>query len=158
MNRRLLTKLLVGLAIFSPFAMDMKLAMASEQVQVTHAEVPSQIEFRVRMRKSDWTRDRGMKIKLVDVCNDTRCPADVQCLSVGNAQVILCFQVGTRSKIITLNTNKSPNTVVISGMKGRVGLPSAYVVKLNSLSPTPMAGKKIEYSLYTATLIIENAV
>lgn len=158
MNRRLWIKSLASLAVFSPFAMHMNLAMASEQAQVANAEVPSQIEFGVRMRKSGWTRDRGMKITLVNVCNDTRCPADVQCISAGNAQVVLCFQVGTRSKIVTLNTNKGPNTVVISGMKGKVGVPSAYVVKLNSLSPTPIAGKKIQFNLYTATLIIENAV
>lgn len=138
-------------------AMRANLVEAKETERLNNANVPSQIEFGVRLGKSGWTRDKGMKITMLEVCRDNRCPEGVQCVAAGNAQILFRFQVGARVRNVALNTNKAPNKVVIAGT-GKPGMPSNYVVRLNSLSPTPVAGKKTQTKLYTATLIIENAV
>lgn len=138
-------------------AMRANLVEAKETERLNNANVPSQIEFGVRLGKSGWTRDKGMKITMLEVCRDNRCPEGVQCVAAGNAQILFRFQVGARVRNVALNTNKAPNKVVIAGT-GKPGMPSNYVVRLNSLSPTLVAGKKTQTKLYTATLIIENAV
>lgn len=137
--------------------MSANLANAKDAERSNNANVPSQIEFGVRLGKSGWTRDKGLKITMIEVCRDNRCPEGAQCVSAGNAQILFRFQVGARIRNVALNTHKGVNKVVIAGT-GKPGMPANYVIRLNSLTPTPVVGKKTQTQLYTATLIIENAV
>lgn len=76
------------------------------------------------------------------VGEDSRCPANVQCVTAGNAVVALLIQErGEHSETLQLNTHSNPRSKTEEGMRFEVisltplpkageGPPSAYVVRL----------------------------
>jgi hypothetical protein len=62
-------------------------------------------EFRLRARQQVTLKGEGLRIKFAEVKEDSRCPADVKCVSAGNAAVRLDVSIrGRGSKSLTLNT------------------------------------------------------
>ena len=106
-------------------------------------------EFRVRVGRSVTFGRPGLRLKFLSVANDSRCPADVNCVWAGNAEVLV--EVGAESgkgkTTLRLNTNASPERPG----EGKYG---HYTVKLLGLSPRPGGGRKIKAGEYTATLLV----
>jgi len=106
-------------------------------------------EFRLRAGRTVTLAREGLRLRLVRVAADSRCPTGVDCVWAGNAEVVV--EVGTRnrrvSKTLRLNTNASPERPAEDKYR-------SYTVKLVELKPYPRAGRKIKQGEYTATLLV----
>ena len=91
----------------------------------------------------------GLRVRLVRVESDSRCPVDVNCVWAGNAEAL--FEVGARGwrgkRTLRLNTNAGPERPG----DGRFG---RYTLKLLGLAPQPRSRGKIAAGRYTATLLV----
>ncbi len=106
-------------------------------------------EFKLRAGRPVTFEGKDLRLKLLRVASDSRCPADVNCVWAGNAEVQVEVGAGSgkRKTTLRLNTNAGPERPG-EGKYGR------YTVKLVGLSPQPRAGKKIKAGEYTATLLV----
>ena len=104
--------------------------------------------------------DDGLKLTLVAVRHDSRCPIGVFCISPGDAEIVLLAYVGKqRAKIIRVHTNQDPQVVVLSALPpGQIGIPKTYSIRVDSLSPFRRLGKEIKQSDYRVVLGISVAV
>jgi hypothetical protein len=106
-------------------------------------------KFKVRAGRVVTLDGGRLRVRLVRVASDSRCPADVDCVWAGNAEVL--FEVGARGRAgkttLTLNTNASPERPG----EGRYG---RYTLKLVGLAPRPRSTGKIAPGQYTATLLV----
>jgi hypothetical protein len=86
-----------------------------------------------------------LKIKFVEVIEDSRCPEGVTCVWAGNAKVKLVitgYRTGT--KTVELNTN--------GGLKG--DQLEGYAINLDSVTPYPKADKPIKKSSYRVNISV----
>jgi len=105
-------------------------------------------EFRLRARQQVTLKGETLRIKFVEVKEDSRCPADVKCVWAGNAAVQLDVSIrGRGSKSLTLNTNSSSSLVDENLYRG-------YRVKLVELTPYPRSNRKIAAGDYVVTLLV----
>jgi hypothetical protein len=89
-----------------------------------------------------------LRIKFVAVEDDSRCPADVKCVWVGNAAVRLDVSTSRRDgKSLTLNTSRSSALVGETQYQG-------YKLRLVELNPYPRSDQKIAAGDYTVTLLV----
>jgi hypothetical protein len=106
-------------------------------------------EFKLKAGRVVALDGGRLRVRLVRVESDSRCPADVDCVWAGNAEVL--FEVGARGgagkTTLTLNTNASPERPG----EGRYG---RYTLKLVGLAPRPRSTAKIAPGQYTATLLV----
>jgi hypothetical protein len=82
----------------------------------------------IKLSSNKQTVDSGSKLtfKLITV-EDTRCPADVDCVWAGNAIVKISIAKGkSAAKMFELNTGIEPNIILYQG----------YNITLKDLSPT----------------------
>jgi hypothetical protein len=105
-------------------------------------------EFRLRARQQVTLKGESLRIKFVEVKEDSRCPADVKCVWAGNAAVRLDVSIrGRGSKSLTLNTNSSSSLVDENLYRG-------YRVKLVELTPYPRSDHQIAADNYVVTLLV----
>jgi hypothetical protein len=106
-------------------------------------------EFKVRAGQVVTLDGGRLRVRFVRVAEDSRCPADVDCVWAGNAEIMV--EVGGKGwrgkRSLTLNTNASPERPGEGGY-GR------YTVRLVNLSPQPRSRRKIAPGRYTATLLV----
>jgi hypothetical protein len=106
-------------------------------------------EFRLKAGRVLTLDGGGLRVRFLRVSSDSRCPADVDCVWAGNAEVL--FEVGARAwrgrKTLALNTNASPERPG-EGRHGR------YTLKLVALAPQLRSRRKIAAGRYTATLLV----
>jgi hypothetical protein len=86
--------------------------------------------------------DAELSIKFVRVTEDSRCPANVQCIWAGNGQIEIEARDDGQPNKLSLNTMEGVKEVV-------VGL---YRIQLLALDPSPAAGQNIPTGSYRATL------
>ena len=119
-----------------------------------HAEGEAQTarvgrEFKLKAGRIVTLDGGRLRVRLVRVAEDSRCPVDVDCVWAGNAGVL--FEVGGRGwrekKTLRLNTNASPERPG----EDRYG---RYTLKLTALAPRPRSNQKIAPGQYTATLLV----
>ena len=85
-----------------------------------------------------------LTIKFVNVIEDSRCPAGVNCIQAGNAKIqIKVTDRRGQTKTMELNTNKDPK-------EDKLG---PYAISLVSLAPQPMKDRKP--ARYTARFSIQ---
>jgi hypothetical protein len=102
-------------------------------------------EFRLRARHQVTLKGEGLRIKFVEVMEDSRCPADVKCVWAGNAAVRLDVSIrGRGSKSPTLNTTGNSPPFDYRG----------YKIRLVELSPYPRSDRKIAAGDYVVTLLV----
>ncbi len=106
-------------------------------------------EFDVKVGRVVTLDGGSLRVRLVRVASDSRCPVDVDCVWAGNAELL--FEVGARGwrkrATLRLNTNASPERPG----EGRYG---RYTLKLVGLAPQPRSTRKIPAGRYTATLLV----
>lgn len=83
-----------------------------------------------------------LAVKFVELVEDSRCPADTQCIWAGNAKIKIRVSKNGRSHALTLDTN-GPNQSVTS---------EGYSIKLVGLTPVPRSNVRINRNGYVATL------
>jgi len=88
----------------------------------------------------------GFKIKFAEMVEDSRCPADVQCIWAGNAKVRIEVRRGrSLSKSFELNSTTAPNGVKYNG----------YEITLKELTPRPRTNARINPDKYEAVFEIK---
>jgi hypothetical protein len=106
-------------------------------------------EFKVRAGHVVTLAGENLRIRFASVAEDSRCPAGVNCVWAGNAEVLI--EVGAKGvrgkKVLRLSTSAVGRGVV-------EGKYLRYTVKLVGLSPQPREGRKIPAGEYTATLLV----
>ncbi len=112
-------------------------------IQVSFAQAQNQMQLRVGQQKS--MANGKVRVKFISVMEDSRCPADVDCVWAGNAKVKIQVWVrGGETKIFELGTNGGE----------KAGQADAYRVELVSLTPARHSKKKIRRNDYRATFSI----
>ena len=106
-------------------------------------------EFEARAGRVVTLDGGALRLRLVRVESDSRCPVDVDCVWAGNAEVLV--EVGGRGwrGRQTLKLDTSAGGERASELRyGR------YTIKLVSLSPQPRSSRKIAQGQYRATLLV----
>ena len=86
-----------------------------------------------------------LKIKFLNVVEDSRCPTDVNCIWAGNAKIkIRVTGLGSGPKTFELNTSMGPKGDQFDG----------WAINLESLTPAPKSGKTIRPKDYRARFTI----
>ena len=101
-------------------------------------------QFVLRFGEGVSVQNAGLKIVFQDVTEDSRCPEGAVCVWAGNARI----QLGVNDTTIALNTTLDPKLVFLG----------KYMVRLNSLSPYPMIGRRIQKEEYVAALTVMGAI
>ena len=91
--------------------------------------------------------DAELSIKFVRVTEDSRCPANVQCIWAGNGQIEIEARDDGQPNTLALNTMEGAKEVV-------VGL---YRIQLLALEPSPVAGQNLPEGNYRATLQVSRS-
>lgn len=103
-----------------------------------------------------------LRITLVKVKYDHRCPINAQCISAGDAKVILRVKVaGKRAREYALHTDHKPNVLVIpahAGKQDEISIPKSYVISIKNLLPVPYAGKKTPQRAFRLKLKVDIAI
>lgn len=104
--------------------------------------------------------DKALRVTFLKVTKDSRCPVNARCITAGDAEVLLEVKVaGKKPELVKLHTHDDPRYVVISALPdGMIGIPKSYTVKLKSLTPQPVAGKRTRQRDYRLTLGFSIAV
>lgn len=106
-------------------------------------------EFSIGVGRAATFGREDLRVRLVSVESDSRCPVNVACVWAGNAEVLV--EVGAKNgrggKTLRLNTNANPERPA----EGRFG---RYTVKLVGLTPQPATTRKIRAREYTAALLV----
>ena len=89
-------------------------------------------------------RTGRITIKFLELIEDSRCPADVNCVWAGIARIEVRLTRNGKSAVFELNTNHRENPAVFQG----------YSVALSSLTPYPTSTSKPGPSEYTAKLTV----
>lgn len=106
------------------------------------AQNVQEVTVRVKTQKSVM-RDR-LRIKFVAV-EDSRCPADVNCVWAGNAKVtIKVTNRNGRTETFDLNTNLNAKSVKFGG----------YEITLGRVTPSPRSNIRINPNGYTASFTV----
>lgn len=106
-------------------------------------------EFKVKAGRVVTLDGGKLLLRFARVAEDSRCPADVNCVWAGNAEVLV--EAGAKGlrgwRTLRLNTNAS---------RERPGEASyqRYTVKLVGLTPQPRSTGKTPAGQYTATLLV----
>ncbi len=106
--------------------------------------------------------DEDLKITFIAVAKDQRCPINAQCLTQGDAVVVLRVKAGNQAaRNVRIHTDLKPRRVVIPANEfppGMAGIPKSYVIDIANLNPLPTAGKPTPQSKYRLRLRISVAV
>jgi hypothetical protein len=107
-----------------------------------NAQSQQQVSVRINNQKSVM-RDR-LRIKFVSV-EDSRCPADANCIWAGNAKVtIRVTNRNGKAETFDLNTNTGSKAVNFGG----------YEISLGSVTPYPRSNIRINRNGYTAKFTV----
>jgi hypothetical protein len=84
----------------------------------------------------------GVRVTLVGVVNDSRCPIDVVCVTAGNAEVRLRVLSEGEDRMVSLHTMQEPRAATVGAIS----------LELVSLAPSPRAGVPIPPAEYRARI------
>lgn len=134
---------LMALASFAILACATPSQPGSAGAVSTGIQVPLGREFDLGVEQEARVQGTPVTIRFVGVAEDSRCPADVQCVWAGNAaaRLVLSSSAGP-STDAALNTTLEPRTVIFSG----------YRVRVVGVRPAPRSGVSIPAGDYVVTL------
>jgi len=91
----------------------------------------------------------GLRVKFVELIEDSRCPVDVNCISAGNAKIRIQVRAarGGAARTFEINTGVEPQSITHAG----------YTIKFTDLTPHPRSNIRINPSGYRATFEIIKA-
>ena len=97
--------------------------------------------LRVQINKEKKFPKAKISIRFVELVEDSRCPADAQCVWAGNAKIKIRVTMNGRSHDLSLDTNGQHQAATAEG----------YSIKLLSLTPAPRSNIRIDRNGYVAT-------
>lgn len=86
----------------------------------------------------------GVRVKFVDLIEDSRCPIDTQCIWAGNAKLKVRLSKNGKTKVVEMNTGTDPRTIRFEG----------YEIKITKLTPQPASNIRIRKDGYVATFSV----
>lgn len=90
-------------------------------------------------------RGAGVRVRLVAVEEDSRCPQGVQCIWAGNVRVALLVKgPGRASRRVALNTASEPREIKLNGR----------TVTISKVGPSRVANRDIKSRTYRITLTL----
>ena len=102
----------------------------------------------VAVHKEQVVPRAGFKIRFVEMVEDSRCPADVNCVWAGNAKIKIEVRRGRNGKkTFELNSATAPTVVKYAG----------YDIKLVDLTPHPRSDIRINPDGYVARFEIKRS-
>jgi hypothetical protein len=110
------------------------------------AAEPERLTLRIGEQKT--AKDAGIKVKFVSVVEDSRCPANVNCIWAGNAKVqirITDTKGRAPAETVVLNTNGTPQSERFY----------VYSVSVVGLTPQPGANGRVNKSRYRLVVNVE---
>lgn len=112
------------------------------------SEVALDRDFELRSGESVTVSGAALVVRFVAVADDSRCPADAQCVWAGDATVRLMVRPERGSEqSVDLHTQLEPNETAFGG----------YRIRLRLLAPLPRAGQRVAPRDYVATLRVVRA-
>lgn len=89
--------------------------------------------------------DNGeLQVAFDAVTEDSRCPADVQCVWEGNASIRLTLSFGNETEVAVLSSTLNPRQAAFFG----------YTVAFRDLTPHPVSQQPTDRSAYVATIAV----
>lgn len=109
------------------------------------AELNSQ--FQLKVNQTALIESENIKVKFLDVTEDSRCPSDVTCIWAGQVKIL----------VNVLKNDQNMGDLTLTGQAGdelAVGTFDGFSIKLIKVDPYPVSTKKIELTEYIATLVV----
>ena len=104
-------------------------------------------QFAIKVGQELKLADADLQVKFVAVSQDSRCPADVNCVWAGQAEVVLNVKHNNCTSALTLTLPKNNQ----ASDEGKAG---GFRLKLVKLDPYPRTDQKISPNDYRASLIV----
>jgi hypothetical protein len=124
-------------------------AVACAASNPASSSVPAGREFQVRPGESVAVQGTDLALRFERVAQDSRCPADAVCVTLGDAvSVFSVTRGGQPADSLSLHTEPG------AGQQGTIG---DWTLSLTRLEPYPYASRPIEPSDYRATLRVDRA-
>lgn len=100
--------------------------------------------FTLGVGKQKTSKKSKLKIKFLEVTEDSRCPTGVNCIWAGNAKVKVQVIGSHRSQIFEFNTNIGPKGDVFDG----------WAITIDELTPYPHANKEVDKKTYKVQFVV----
>lgn len=119
----------------------------------TKESVPSinKTQFQLKVNQTSSLESDNIKVKFLNVTEDSRCPAGVTCIWEGQVKIIVNI----------IKNDKSLGNFVLTSRAGQPDMAiqtfDEHSIQLVKVEPYPTNGKKISLSDYVATFIIPNS-
>jgi len=145
MFRRLVLRSLVTVCFVLPALLACRMSAAADP-GADGCGVTADTLLTLCMGREVRAPDGVMRVVLLAVRNDSRCPVDVQCVWAGNAEVELGVAFGEGPTVpYVLNTGLSPRAVVVG----------TYRLTLADLRPARVSVRTIPQDQYVATVRLQ---
>lgn len=109
-------------------------------------------QFYIRVGQTESVEPGNIKVKLIKVTDDSRCPSDVTCIWAGEVKVVLDVLINDQDlgeTTLTLGaSNDDKNVKNIGG----------YFVKVLAVNPYPVSTRQLEQADYIVTLLISKTI
>lgn len=102
-------------------------------------------QLRVKIGGQAITKTGRVTVKFLELVEDSRCPADVNCVWAGVARIRVRVSRNGKSSEFELNTNQREKPAVFQG----------YSITLIDLKPRQSTTSKYSPSAYEATLMVK---
>lgn len=136
--------ILVGLLAISAASLGHESFAQSSELTSVEANLDS--EFVIQVNQSAEIKSEDITVTFLNVTADSRCPADVMCVWMGQADIELSIQKGDEESTVslTIGGDSSPEESIFD----------MYLIQLIELAPYPYSTEVIQPDEYTATLKI----
>lgn len=111
---------------------------------VTLASAQNVEQITLKNGQQKTAKTGRITVKFLELIEDSRCPADVNCVWAGVARIKIQLRKNGKTAEFELNTNQRDKTAVFEG----------YSVGLKTLVPRQTTTSKYSQSAYSATLVI----
>ena len=118
------------------------LSFASGSLFDVAAQTKQQQKIQINKQKK-FSKSK-ISVKFVSLVEDSRCPADVNCIQAGNAKIEIEVSKDGAKEIFEINTNFGPKGASFGG----------YTIELIDLTPVPKSNVRINKNGYVATFAI----
>jgi len=104
-------------------------------------------EFELPMGRTAHVTGSELRLTLLDVAEDSRCPIDAVCVWQGNARAVLQARLGESgaAETLSLNTGVAPDEAVTQG----------FTVRLRGVLPAARANVTTPMRDYVAVLVVD---
>ncbi|UCE12408.1 MAG: hypothetical protein JSV04_09435 [Candidatus Heimdallarchaeota archaeon] len=130
--------IIIGTIIGPMFAFFMLL----QPTEVYFAEIGTEISLYIG--ESVAIKDHGIKLKFLDVLDDSRCPSDVQCIWEGTVSLMINIQ----------SDSEDLGNFILNSSNLHKASFMGYYVQFKELEPYPISTEIIPKASYYATFIV----